>query len=124
MSRKKQRGNLAERYDRHHVFYQRRHYTTSLAKALRDHPYCLVPIPRDSLHHAIHNVVVDVPVPEAKVLKTVLRRLDALWDAGTITPLDTIEQRLELLITLLTAAPATQQALQAQLVICRQYPRR
>lgn len=96
-------------YDYHHLLYQRRHWDSGYAKALRNHPYMGKKIPRNTLHRIIHEKLHDIPCPNDSICRKVYLALLAEEKAGRIDPKhDTIEQRLDWLIAqLLEDCPAT-----------------
>lgn len=106
-------------YDTHHLLWYKRDYSKGWAKRLRDHWYCRVDIPRDTLHKEIHNQVSYVPVPGACAIKDALFHLNLLERFGGIGPNDPIEKRLQVLMALFDCCePATYNALKKQLDIC------
>lgn len=106
-------------YDTHHILWYKRDYSKGWAKRLRDHWYCRVDIPRDTLHREIHHQVEHVPVPRVQNIKDALFQLDLLERFGGISPDDPIEKRLKVLMALFDCCePATHKALKKQLDIC------
>lgn len=100
--------------DRHHLLYQRRHYTGFWANKLRYHPYSIILIPKNTMHRAIHRAVDDITVPSEDKCKDVYERLCEKWDAGEVKETDNIEKRLDVLIELFASAPATIECLKRQ----------
>lgn len=110
-------------YDTHHLLWYKRDYSKGWAKRLRDHWYCRVDIPRDTLHREIHNQVRYVPVPRIFIIKEALYQLNLLERFGGISPNDPIEKRLRVLMALFDCCePATYNALLKQLDVCKQNP--
>lgn len=109
--------------DRHHILWYRRDYGKGWAKKIRDHWYCSVEIPRDTLHHQIHYEVAHIPVPRVISIKSALQQLDLLEKFGGISKNDNIEKRLMVLMALFDCAePATHSALKRQYKIaCKFY---
>lgn len=108
-------------YDRHHIFYQGRHYNCAELLQLRNHPYCVVPIPRDTLHREIHEFVGDIPKPSKINAKETLFQIEALEKAGSISLEDSLEKRLDLLAFFFDCVEQpTADALRKQLkIVCK-----
>lgn len=110
-------------YDTHHLLWYKKDYSKGWAKRLRDHWYCRVDIPRDTLHREIHNQVGYVPVPRVFIIKDALFQLNLLERFGGISPNDPIEKRLQVLMALFDCCePATYNALLKQLDVCKNNP--
>ena len=109
--------------DTHHILWYRRNYSKGWAKKLRDHWYCKVEIPRDTLHRQIHYEVAHIPVPRVISMKGALEQLALLERFGGISRDDSIEKRLLVLMALFDCAePKTYKALKEQYnVVCRFY---
>lgn len=90
----------AHSIDRHHLCYQRGDWNHNELLLLRDFWYCVVPIPRETVHKSIHALVPTVPPPRDVSAKYALDQLRYLDNVGAITENDTIERRLELLVFL------------------------
>lgn len=106
-------------YDTHHLLWYKKDYSKGWAKRLRDHWYCRVEIPRDTLHREIHSQTTHVPVPRVLSIKDALFQLGNLERYGGITHNDPIEKRLRVLMALFDCCePATYDALKKQLDIC------
>lgn len=86
--------------DRHHICWTRRSWNSGYVAQLRLHPYCIVLVPRDTLHHLIHTKMKCIPVPSNKSAKSVLFHLNLLINAGVIHYDDPIEKKLKILIAL------------------------
>lgn len=115
--KKKQRTQVVSNCcDRHHIFWTRRSYSQHpWALKLRNHPYCIVLIPKNTLHREIHQNVVEVPLPSEMVCESTFKELNRLWDFGAITENDGIIKRLDLLIFIMKyAADDTVEVLQQQ----------
>lgn len=101
--------------DRHHILWYRRDYSKGWAKRLRDHWYCSVEIPRDTLHHQIHYEISHIPVPRVISIKAALEQLALLERFGGINKDDNIERRLMVLCALFECVePKTFEALKKQ----------
>jgi len=86
--------------DKHHICWTRRSWNSGYVMELRLHPYCVVLIPRDTLHHLIHSEMKCIPPPSNRNAKTALFHLNILSQAGAISYDDPIEKRLKILIAL------------------------
>lgn len=107
--------------DRHHLLWYKRDYSKGWAKRLRDHWYCVIEIPRDTLHRKIHNRVEHIPVPRVQSIKFALYQLEVLERLGGIKKDDSIEKRLKVLMALFDCCePATYRALEKQYEVCEQ----
>lgn len=107
-------------FDRHHIFYIKRCWKNGYCKELRDYYYCVVQIPRNTVHHRIHARVNHVPVPRGASAKFALEHLDMLSDYGAIGIYDSIEKRLTVLIALFDCIEQpTADALRRQLDVVR-----
>lgn len=107
--------------DRHHIFFQRRHYTGNLLK-LRLFHYCIVAIPRNTLHKTIHEYIGDIPAPREKNVSLILAILCELEKGGLISNNDNIQKRLSVLINVMEdIEPRTAEALYKQLEIVNEY---
>jgi hypothetical protein len=83
---------------------------------VRDFHYCIIPIPRDTLHRFIHLNVYDIPVPGEMAAKRAFETLVLLDKNGALHDDDPIEMRLLLLIALFDkTAPATADGFREQL---------
>lgn len=107
--------------DRHHIFFQRRCYHGALA-SLRSYAYCVVAIPKDSLHRQIHEALAAVPTPKLANAREALQELRTLYHFGGISDHDDIEKRLKVLIALFDyIEQPTADALRKQLSIVQEY---
>lgn len=110
-------------YDTHHLLWYKREYNKGWAKRIRDHWYCRVGIPRDTLHRKIHCEVAHIPVPKVFVIKDALYQLELLERFGGISRDDPIEKRLQVLMALFDCVePKTYEALKKQYEVCKQNP--
>lgn len=109
--------------DKHHILWYRRDYNKGWAKRLRDHPYCSVEIPRDTLHRLIHFEVSHIPVPRVMSIKGALEQLAYLEKYGGISKDDKIDKRLLVLMALFDCVePKTYEALKKQYeTVCEFY---
>lgn len=109
--------------DRHHIVWYKRDYSKGWAKRLRDHWYCSVEIPRDTLHRQIHYEISHIPVPKAVSIKGALEQLNLLEKFGGIHKDDSIEMRLKVLMALFDyCEPKTHEALTKQYeLVCEFY---
>lgn len=86
--------------DTHHLCYQKRHWNRGSLYALRHFHYCTIQIPKDTLHHMIHEFVGDIPAPTEWNAKSALEQLRMLEKYEAIHDDDPIEKRLMLLAAL------------------------
>lgn len=107
--------------DRHHILWYKRDYSKGWAKRIRDHWYCTVEIPRNTLHKQIHYEVSHIPVPRVMSIKSALEQLELLERFGGISRDDDIEKRVMVLMALFDCCePKTHEALKKQYeVICK-----
>lgn len=103
MSRRKKKGRSVNRYlkstDYHHILFQRKHWQTGYAKALRNHPYLGKYIPTGTLHREIHSKIHDVPTPNGVDCRRAYNRLIEWERQGIIdVKYDTLEERIQFLI--------------------------
>ena len=89
-----------QKCDRHHICYQKRSWKGGFKSKLRDHWYCQVFIPKNTLHKMIHQNVPYVPVPRDSNAREALRQLQNLESYCAIGPNDPLEKRLRILISL------------------------
>lgn len=109
--------------DRHHLLWYREDYSKGWAKRLRDHWYCSVDIPRDTLHKEIHDEITHIPVPRVVNIKTALQQLSLLEKFGGISKDDCVKKRLIVLLALFEyVEPYTYAALKTQYdIVCKFY---
>ena len=108
--------------DSHHIFYTRVSWNQPVPNRLRSHWYCIVDIPKGTVHHAIHNAIRYIPVPRNDCILAALDQLYLLEDYGAIRPDDPIEKRLAVLAGLFDCvAQPTADALIAQLDIINSF---
>lgn len=104
--------------DSHHIFYTKVSWTGAVPNRLRQHWYCIVDIPKSTLHHKIHEKVRYVPVPRNETIRVALDQLDLLESYGAIRPDDDIAKRLQVFINIFSGLDKpTADALQKQLDI-------
>lgn len=123
MKRKKSKTHCVSNSakDRHHILYQRRHYTGVLSD-LRNYEYCVVSIPKNTLHRQIHEYLGDIPAPRPASAREALWQLRVLYRYGGISDTDDIEKRLLVLISLFECVEQpTADALKEQLSIVRNH---
>ena len=110
--------------DWHHIFFQKRHWKTGWAKALREHGYCGSMLPKHTLHRYIHENINDIPVADGKSCRIALEAINNWLEAGYISMDSPVEQKLAVLISIFNQlAPSTAKALRKQLEIIRNYQR-
>lgn len=109
-------------YDRHHILYIRKEWNKGKLNKLRLHPYCIVPMDRDSLHRYLHVHLACIPAPSGGVADSVLMQLEFLERYGAIGQEDDVEKRITVLIALFECiAQPTADALKEQLHIIREF---
>lgn len=99
--------------DRHHLLWQAAHYGHGYAKMLRIHPWLIMLIPRDTLHHEIHSKIGDIPVPNDELCKAAYLELVQAETEGLLDYGATAEYRIDWLLNHFTIdnAPLTYLAL-------------
>lgn len=107
----------------HYILWYEHYYTKGWAKALRDHWYCRIVIPHNTLHREIHANVSHIPVPRVSTIKDALFQLQLLEKFGGISPNDNFDKRLMVLMAIFDCAePATYDALKKQHdIVCKFY---
>lgn len=110
------------REDYHHELFQGRHWKQGWAKILREHPYCGAYIPQMTLHRHIHSKVHDVPVPDGKLCRMAVEKLNTMLANGEISTSDKIAVKLQVLIGIFSeSSPATAAMLNYQLEIVNDF---
>ena len=109
--------------DWHHILWQRNKWSQGYVYKLRDHPYCRISIPRETLHRHIHLEMIGIPVPSQDSAKIVLDQLGCLYERGLISLDDSFEKRLKILATLFEGYDQeTADAIKKQLdLVCEYY---
>lgn len=107
--------------DKHHLIYQGRNWKRGSLKELRMFWYCIMYIPRNTLHREIHASLSTIPAPDEGVARDVLRRLRLYDDDGELDYFDPLEKRLALLADLFERYEAfdTADAMRKQLYIAK-----
>ena len=119
---RKVRRAIRSSSDRHHLCWTKSQWERGIFQAFRLHPYCIVVIPRDTLHRYIHSKMNRVPVPRYDSVRLALARLEYLERIEAIRCDDSIEKRLEVLASLFDYSdPDTANAFRKQLKIVRGY---
>lgn len=83
----------------HHILWQKNHWNVGYSKLLRDHPYMKKVIPTETLHDDIHRVIADIPAPAGYLCKRAYIRVCELYENGDISDTDTIERRIDVLMS-------------------------
>lgn len=103
-------------YDRHHIFYPHSAWKTGWAKELRNYWYCVLMLPRETVHRKIHFEVPFIEREEGLAYKQALDQLTFLDEFGVLHETDDLEARLNLLICLLdNGVSPTAESLKKQL---------
>ena len=118
--KKPKKNWLPTAVDTHHIFYTKVSWNSVTTNRLRSHWYCIVEIPKGTLHHRIHEAVRYVPVPRDITIMAAIEQLTVLEDYGAIRPDDSFEKRLRILIRLFDSTDQpTANALKKQLdIVC------
>ena len=87
-------------YDNHHLCFIKARWCRGPIKELRQFHYCIVPLPKSTLHKFIHQNMANVPVPREISARQALEQLRMLEKANAIHDYDPIEKRLALLASL------------------------
>lgn len=108
--------------DCHHILWQKNKWKQGSIHKLRDHYYCKIYIPRNTLHRYIHQNMAEIPVPRETDARTVLWHLNCLEKSGAVSNEDPLEKRLIVLIALFECiAQPTADALKEQLDLVREF---
>ena len=91
---------LSKHNDTHHLFFPRKEYRVASLKALREHPYCKVNIPKKTTHRTLHIILESVPTPRGVNATEAIKQLDWLMGRGAISLSDPPSKRLEILAAL------------------------
>lgn len=97
----------------HHLLWCRRLWGKGWNRTLRNHPYCQVLIPAETLHKRIHTELTYIPTPDGVDSKRVLDLLAWLDACHALDYDDDILTRLEFLIEAFSS-PQTVEALKRQ----------
>ena len=83
--------------DKHHLCFSRRQWSRGAAGELRLFHYCIVHLPKYTLHQAIHDRIGSIPPPKEVNARAALYQLKMLWKYRAISDKDSAERRLEIL---------------------------
>lgn len=109
-------------FDRHHIFFTRKIWSKGKLDKLRLHPYCVIPLYRNSIHRYLHIHQAYIPAPSGRVVDDIIEQLGHLQEYGGISQNDPLEKRLIVLISLFECiAQPTADALKEQLRIVREF---
>ena len=109
-------------YNAHHCLWKRNCWDTGWARRLRNHPYCRIEIPRDTLHQLIHATIPEIPVASGIACKTAYEALNSWLEAEFISMDDNLSTRCANLMRCFRASsPDTYKALQKQKQIADGY---
>lgn len=108
-------------YDRHHLCYPRNSWNYGFAKKLRNMPYLIVEIERETVHQGIHACVPYVPVPSGQACSMAIVKLHELYADNVISDDDSLTKRLSVLISVFEELdPDVAYAFEEQLkVVCK-----
>lgn len=105
-----------------HIVFTRKRWNVGVFKILREHYYAKASIPRDTLHQVIHSEISYVPLPARSSVIFALSQLDMLESYHAISPKDSIEKKLRVLIAIFDCLEEpTADALRKQLKIVHDY---
>lgn len=123
LARKKLRRSFRSNVcDMHHLCWVRKRWSSSVAHKFRLHPYCIVSIPKNTLHWYIHQNMTHIPVPTDEVLRNALHRLEIMELVEEIRMDDQIEKRLQVLVNLFAeSAPSTAEGFRTQLRLVHEF---
>jgi hypothetical protein len=108
--------------DNHHCCFIKKRWSTGAIKELRQFHYCIVPLPKATLHHFIHDNISYIPVPKESNARDALAQLRALELEGAISDRDPIEKRLKVLAALFDCCDQpTADAFRRQAAIVRKF---
>lgn len=109
-------------FDKHHIFYIRKDWNKGELDKLRLHHYCVVKVRRSTLHRYLHTHLAYIPAPNEHYATLIINHLKFLEDNKAITPKDTLEKRLGVLISLFEfVEQPTADALKEQLKIVHEF---
>lgn len=109
-------------FDKHHIFFIRREWNKGKLEVLRMHPYCIIPLHRETIHKYLHIHLACIPTPPPSIVEDVVYHLWLLEKNGAISPKDSLEKRLIVLTALFECvAQPTADALKEQLRIVREF---
>ena len=104
-----------EKKDTHHLCYTRKGWAKKYARKFRTDKYCIVTIPRDTLHAQIHQHLIEIPAPTEDGARNALKQLELLKSVRLAQHCDAIETRLEIIATTFDRSdPETAAALREQ----------
>lgn len=105
-----------------HLCYQKRHWGVGANRELRNYWYCVIEIPRRTVHRIIHEWVSDVPAPKPVNAKAALMQLKMLEKYRAISENDPLEKRLRILAGLFDCVEQpTADGFRKQLKIVQEY---
>ena len=106
----------------HHILWKKNCWDTGWAKRLRNHPYCKIGVPRDTLHQLIHASIPEIPVASGIACKTAYEAIDSWLASGYASMEDDLSTRCrKLMMCFRVACPDTYKALQKQKQIADGY---
>lgn len=98
--RKSQKQVVPKHLDTHHLCFMKKRWNYGELVALRNFWYCKAEIPKNTLHHYIHQEMNCVPPPKPHNAREALDQLRTLEKFGAIRESDDIKARLKVLIAL------------------------
>lgn len=104
--------------DVHHLLWRKKSWSSGWNKLLREHNYLKVKVDKDKMHRGIHCRIECIPPMTGKHCKEVYLKLGLMLAFGEISEHDSIERRLQNLISIIPASEqATISALKSQLEV-------
>ena len=120
--KRKDRRVNANICDQHHLCFIRRRWSTGAIRELRQFHYCIMPLPKATLHKYIRQNMTHIPVPSEIAARNTLDQLLYLERFGAISDDDPIEKRLMLLAALFDCiAQPTADGFRRQLQIVHEF---
>lgn len=113
---------MSAKINTHHILWQKRHWDRGWALRLRNHPYCKIDIPKDTLHRFIHESVIDIPVPTGPECKNAYIAITSWIDGGFASMDDDLSERCrKIAMCFRASSPSTYNALIKQKQIADEY---
>ena len=122
MKNKQKKGKPKTLFDKHHIFYIRKDWNKGDLNKLRLYPYCIAKVRRSTLHWHLHTRLAYIPAPKESYALPIISLLKMLEENGAISPKDTLEKRLAVLISIFEfVEQPTADALKEQLKIVHEF---
>ena len=106
---------IIEKKDSHHLCYTRKGWSKKYARKFRTDKYCIVVLPRDTIHAQIHQHLIEIPAPTEDGARNALKQLEVLKSIRMAQHCDTIDTRLAIIASVFERSdPETAEALKEQ----------